>query len=181
MEELIDELKSKNKYEEWVRHGSYFGLISNCDAKYFLIRPYKYYDMNENIINVSMIQKTFRPDVTNIPVFKVVLEIDPTHVDQDSFRIVEKNETLSTGGLATCTCLAMVIGNKKFMAHIDALTDINPILFALKKLDAPIEKANIYTGELGSTISLQKTITICKEIGTEAMCESVDMFDRVSI
>ena len=43
----MDELHKKNKYDEWVSCGSYYGLTSDTlNAKFFLKRPYNYYDMN---------------------------------------------------------------------------------------------------------------------------------------
>ena len=70
-QEIINELKNKRKYNEWVSLGSKFGLISNTiNAKFFLVRPYKYYDVDKNIVNVSMVQSNYRPDVDNIAVFK---------------------------------------------------------------------------------------------------------------
>ena len=54
-------------------------------------------------------------------------------VDQGKFVIVEKNQTLTTAGLFTCVGFGMIIGNKKFMAHVDATTNIEPIILAIKR------------------------------------------------
>ena len=97
--------------------------------------------------------------------------IDPTHVDQSKYRIVNISEKLSTAGLATCTGLAMIIGTKKFMTHLDATTDIDPIISAIDKIIAtegivagslnPI----IYAGDLDSSLTLKKAKEICSRVG----------------
>ena len=191
-EEIIEELKSKGKYDEWVSLGSYFGLTSNVlDVKFFLIRPYKYYNVDENIINVSMIQKTYRQDVDNIAVFKQILIKDPTYVEQSEYRIVNISETLTTAGLATCSGLTMIIGNKKFLTHLDALTDINPMVINLIKILSEqsltpnnITNIKIYTGSLDSSLTKQKSIEICSQLGIEESrieILQVCMFDIISI
>lgn len=190
-EEIITELKTKGKYDEWVSLGSYFGLTSTTlKAKFFLKRPYKYYNVDGNIINVSMITKNFRPDVDNIAVFKQLFIKDPTHVDQSKYRIVNSNKTLSTAGLATCTGLAMIIGTKKFMTHLDANTAIKIIISAINE---EIEKQNIepntlkpiiYAGRLDSSITLKKAKDICLLVGipdTNYTISNVCMMDRVYI
>ena len=190
-QEIIDELKTKGKYDEWVSLGSKFGLTSNTlQAKFFLVRPYKYYDVDGNLVNVSMIQSMYRPDVDNIAVFKQHFVKDPTHVDQSKYRIVNISEKLSTAGLATCTGLAMIIGTKKFMTHLDATTDIDPIISAIDKIIAtegivagslnPI----IYAGDFDSSLTLKKAKEICSRVGipeTNYNIENVCMMDRVII
>jgi hypothetical protein len=124
-QEIIDELITKGKYDEWVSLGGYYGLTSNTlKAKFFLVRPFKYYDVDGNIVNVSMVQNFYRPDVDNVAVFKLLFKNDPTHVKQSKYRIVDSSKELSTFGLATCTGLGMIIGTKKFMTHLDATTPI---------------------------------------------------------
>lgn len=171
-EEIINELIFKGKYDEWISLGSKFGLTSNTlKAKFFLIRPYKYYNVDGNIVNISIVQTIYRPDVDNIAVFTQILEKDPTHVKQGEFRIVPKIEELSTSGLATCCALAIIIGNKKFMTHLDANTNISFITIAITKII--VEETvtpnklipNIYTGSLNSKLTLQKAKDICFSAG----------------
>lgn len=190
-EEIINELKSKEKYNEWVSLGSLFGLTSNTlKAKFFLVRPYKYYDVDGNIVDVSMVQTTYRPDVDNIAVFKQIYLKDPTNVNQGKFRIVNANKTLSTTGLATCTGLAIIIGTKKFMTHLDANTKISNIINAINKIIEeenvlPVNLTpNIYAGGLNSTITLQKAKDICSVVGIPEKnynIINVSMLDRVTI
>jgi hypothetical protein len=190
-EEIINELKSKGKYDDWVSLGSLFGLTSNTlKAKFFLVRPYKYYDVDGNIVDVSMVQTTYRPDVDNIAVFKQIYLKDPTNVNQGKFRVVNANKTLSTAGLATCTGLAIIIGTKKFMTHLDANTKISTIINAISKIIEeenvlPVDLTpNIYAGDLNSTITLQKAKDICSAIGIPEKnynIINVSMLDRVSI
>jgi hypothetical protein len=190
--EIIDELKSKGKYEEWIRIGGNFGLTSNTlNAKFFLIRPYKYYDVDGNIVDVSMVQSDYRPDVNNIAVFKQFIIRDPTHVDQSTYRICDISETLSTTGLATCTGLIMIIGNKKFLTHLDASTNILPIVKDINKtlseynsIPNNITNIKIYAGSLDHSLSIIKAKDICTLVGIEeSKIEILQacMFDRVSI
>lgn len=189
--EIETELREKGKYDEWVRLGSYYGLTSDTlKAPVFLNRRYKYYDVDGNIVDVSMVQKGFRPDVDNIAVFEQFVERDPTFVRQTEHRIVNNTETLSTAGLATCTGLAMNIGTKKFMTHLDAVTSINNIIRAINQV---IEEQHInpetlnpiiYVGNLDTNITLQKAKDICSSVGIPEKnydIQYVCMFDRVKI
>ena len=200
MNELIQELTKKGKYDEWVSYGSYYGQTSSILKK----RDYKYYDMDGDIINVSNVSKTFRADVINTPIFKQYFVEDKTHVSQATYKIVSKSEELSTSGLATCCGLA-IIGNKKFLAHLD--TSINNKIPKLDNYDSYYEtliikltrydremvealrntfetpvKATIYAGNLYNYLSVKKAKLICSMIGiTDITIINVDMFDRVSI
>ena len=190
-QEIIDELHTKKKYDEWVSLGSKFGLTSyTLQAKGFLVRPYMYYDVDGKIVNVSMITRKYRPDVDNIAVFKQHVVEDPTHVNQSEYRIVNVSESLSTSGLATCTGLAMIIGTKKFMTHLDANTSVNPIISAINKIIATEGIAAgslepiIYAGTLDSSFSLEKAKEICSRVGipeTNYNIKNVCMMDRVKI
>jgi len=190
-QEIINELKTKGKYDEWISLGSNFGLTSNTSkSKFFLVRPYMYYDVDGKIVNVSMITSTYRPDVDNIAVFKQHYVKDPTHVDQSTYRIVKVSESLSTSGLATCTGLAMIIGTKKFMTHLDATTPIDPIVSAIDQIIATEGiaagslKPIIYAGDLDSSLTLEKAKEICSRVGipeTNYNIKNVCMMDRVEI
>jgi len=194
-EEIIAELKSKGRYDEWVALGSKFGLTSDTliyEQSAFLERPFNYYNVDENIVPVSMVQKTYRDDVDNIAVFEQLYVKDPTHVDQSKFRIVDIKETLSTTGLVTCTGLAMIIGTKKFMTHLDAATDVKQIISAVGMLIAEEEidpssiEPIIYAGRLDSkkNSTLQKARDICLSVGIPAenfVETNVCMMDTVKI
>ena len=115
MNELIQELTKKGKYDEWVSYGSYFGQTSHI----FDIKQYKYYDMDGDIISVSRVSKFYRRDVLNTPVFKQYYVKDPSYVTQATYRFNSISEELSTSGLATCCGLAIMLRDKKFLAHLD--------------------------------------------------------------
>ena len=190
-QEIIEELKTKGKYDEWISLGSKFGLTSDTlRAEIFLVRPFKYYDVDENLVNVSMVTRTYRPDVDNIAVFKQHYVEDPTHVHQSEYRIGNISEELSTAGLATCTGLAMIIGTKKFMTHLDATTPIYPIISAIGKIIttegivAGSLNPIIYAGSLDSSLTLEKAKEICSRVGipeTNYNIKNVCMMDRVRI
>jgi hypothetical protein len=174
MEEIIDELKAKGKYDEWVEEGSYFGLTcSFCPAELFKIRPFKFYDVDGNIVNVSMVSQKYdnSSDIDNIAVFKQISTKDPNSVNQNTFRIVEKNQTLYTSGLATCTALTMVIGTKNFLTHLSASTKIEKIIGHIKEtiikenIDPESLKPYIYAGSYNSKHSLDNAENICASLG----------------
>ena len=190
-QEIINELKTKGKYNEWVSLGSKFGLTSDTlKAKFFLVRPFMYYDVDGNIVNVSMVSNKYRHDVDNIAVFKQHVVEDPTHVDQSKYRIGNISEELSTSGLATCTGLAMIIGTKKFMTHLDATTPIDPIILAINQIITTERIVSgslrpiIYAGDLDSSVTLEKAKDICLSLGIPEKnykILNVSMLDRVSI
>lgn len=174
-ERWIAELKEKGKFEEWVSLGSRFGVILWSSFSRFVDQtPYQYYNMDGNIIFVSMIQTKYRDDTECIPVFKQKVVKNHTNVDQSKYRIVEKTERLSTAGLATCTGLAMVVGSKKFMAHLDACTPTHPIKRALRELiqeesaDVTELRPIIYAGSLNSELTQQSAMDICEYLGIPA-------------
>ena len=192
-QEIIDELKNKGKWEEWIRLGRYFGQTSDTlgeEAEIFLDRPYMYYNVDGKIVYVSTTAKKYRSDVDNIAVFEPHIVNDPTNVDQSEYRIVNVSESLSTTGLATCTGLAMIIGTKKFMTHLDATTPIVPIISAINKIivtegiAASSLKPIIYAGDLDSFLTLEKAKEICSRLGipeTNYNIEDVCMMKRVRI
>lgn len=176
-EEVINELIYQNKYDEWVGLGSNFGLnIFFTYTGKHVPNNYKYYDMYGNIIGVCEVTNKYRDsqqgvEIINIPVFNQILIKDSSHVAQGNFRIVNTNNTLSTYGLATCTGIALNIGTKKFMTHLDASTKISPIINAILKIidteniDPKELKPIIYAGRLNSRITLQNAKLICSSVG----------------
>ena len=206
----IQELIKKGKYDEWVSYGSYYGQMSNTIGGIFKTRNYKYYDMDGDIINVSSISKEYKDD-SNIPVFKQYIVEDPTNVSQATYRIVSTSEELSTSGLATCCGLAIHLGNKKFLAHLDTsmknkipvlsdyqsyyetlnikLTSYDTRMVNVLRTHCVLQnttenplKATIYAGNLYNYLSVKKAKKICGMVGiTDITIVDVDMFDRVSI
>ena len=187
--EIIDELKSKGKYDEWVKLGSNFGLTSDTlNIETFKIRPYKFYNVYGKIVNVSMIEPNYRSDLDNVAVFEQFVEEDPSHVKQGTYKIVNSNEPLTTTGLATCTGLTMLIGDKKFMTHLDATTPVSSIIDDINKViseqnvDPNKLEPHIYTGNLETDLTLQKAKDICSVVGIPEknyIIEQVCMFDIV--
>ncbi len=187
--EIIDELIKENKYEKWKELGSNFGLTSdtlNIDT--FKTRPFKFYNVYGEIVNVSMIEPNYRPDLDNVAVFEQFVEEDPSHVNQGTYKIVNSNEPLTTTGLATCTGLTMLIGDKKFMTHLDATTPVSSIIDKIREViseqraDPNDLEPHIYTGNLETDITLQKAKDICSAVGIpkdKYIIEQVCMFDIV--
>jgi hypothetical protein len=172
-EEIIDELKSKGKYEEWVKLGRYFGITSDIpDTLYMQDDPAKYYNVDGKIVDVAIIDKNYRtePHLNNVAVFGQFYEKDPAHVAQGTYKIVNSNEPLTTTGLATCTGLTMLIGDKKFMTHLDATTPVSSIIDKIREViseqraDPNDLKPHIYTGNLESELTLQKAKDICSAV-----------------
>jgi hypothetical protein len=108
---------------------------------------------------------------------------------QNDFKIIPKNKQLKTTGLATCSALVMYIGNKKFMAHLGALTDVGPIISAIKTTMAS-EQAEptypiIYEGSEynGPQITRKKALEITNAIGLKntPVIKSECIFNTYSI
>ena len=134
----IDELKKIGKYDEWVSKGCYFGCIAQPPKPCVFI----YTNIYNKSIGVNQVSKKYKIDHVCFPVFNFIrkgkmndlpdylMKNVPikTLVEQDKFIITNNKETLVTFGLATCVGVGMIIGNKKFMAHISASTDTKPII-----------------------------------------------------
>ena len=183
---------SDEKYKEWVNKGSYFGH-SNSIKKIFKETPYKYYDMNGNIVNVSSISTQYRNDCINIPIFNQFVQKDETFVNQGRYKIVKSHKVLTTAGVATCSALAIIFGDQKVLVHLDSSIDnvysleesrlqnffnnldiklplyeimmVNTIKDNIKDLSDI--KANIYSGcfTTFNSISIKKAKKICLLLG----------------
>ena len=165
---IIDELRDQGKYEKWVEKGSRFGVIRKGWRT-----PYMYIGVNDKPVKVSYITSNYStyPDIEQFAVFD---PYGPTYnnpyVDQNKYSIVSKDITLITSGLGTCTALAMIIGNKKFMVHLDAKTNYLAIIDVIKKIieeenvSPIILKPYIYAGGLNSSYTLNMSKEICKEL-----------------
>lgn len=187
-QEIIEELKNKKKYDEWVKKGSHYGWLLPEDSteKHFIWK-----DVDGKEVKVITVFKEFNREQNIVPVFEFVRGVeDPSYVKQGTFKIVNNNETLQTSGLASCSALVMEIGNKKFMTHLDALTNIEHIIEALKKtiqeqkINISTIKATIYAGLIYSNMTIQKANEICaalniskENITTEYVC----LMDYVNI
>jgi hypothetical protein len=213
--EILQELQDKGKFDEWVKFGRLYGLTSdNSHAKFFVVRPFIYRNIDDTPVAVSMVQSTFRPDVDNIAVFQQVhkkKEIDPCFVAQGTHKFVSVSSITSfscfvtygfvpsdalaskylyTSCLATCSSLAMVIGTRKFMTHLDARTRTEPILADLwrmiqeEQISPETLRPTICTGALDSTITEFKAMHICGSLRIpyqNVYIQSVCMFDTVVI
>ena len=135
-----------------------------------------------------MIEPNYRSDLDNVAVFEQFVEEDPSHVKQGTYKIVNSNEPLTTTGLATCTGLTMLIGDKKFMTHLDATTPVSSIIDDINKViseqnvDPNKLEPHIYTGNLETDLTLQKAKDICSVVGIPEknyIIEQVCMFDIV--
>lgn len=174
-ENIIDELmysKKKNNYLRWIDFGSLFGylVLDTPDDEY----PQGIYkDINNRNVVVSQVSTEYNPKYENVAVFDYIGSILGPHVEQASFRIVPITETLSTDGIAMCSGLSMTIGNKKFLAHLDAETNIEPIVDEIIKtlseqdIDTTISNVNIYAGKMGSDFTVKKAKEICSKIGID--------------
>ena len=178
-------LKNKNLYEKWVKNGSYFGIIKHPPGASVVI----YKDMSNNNVGVNMVSTNFY-DIekgVSFPVFNYVSQGSMydlpqyllngipirLNVKQGQFLIVPKTESLTTAGLATCSGLAMIIGTKKFLTHLDATTDIVPIIRAIKTtltgenmISANIDEIRVWQGTMpGRNHTLNKVDRILEAIG----------------
>lgn len=95
-------------------------------------------------------------------------------VNQGKFKIIgEKDGPLMTSGLATCSGLAMKIGSKRFLAHLDAITKIKPIIEAIQKEINSEGVRPKYTiiyagggfGNATSEYTVKMAKDICKQLG----------------
>jgi len=198
------------KYKEWVDKGSYFGH-SNSIKKIFKNTPYKYYDMNGNIVHISSISKEYRNDCMNIPIFNQVVDTDNTFVNQGTYKIVKSYETLTTSGIATCSALVIIFGEEKLLVHLDSsignvysleesrlknffdnlnielpLYDLIMVNILKDKINLLSEiKAYIYSGCFTSfnSISMKKAKKICSllRITNINFIQVESIFDRITI
>jgi hypothetical protein len=84
------------------------------------------------------------------------------HVPQASFTIQPREVPVLTYGLATCTVLSMVIGTKRFLAHIDAEMDVMPLILAIvetiKAEKARPSEVKVWTGLGGSANNAEESL-----------------------
>ena len=183
---LIRELVDADQYDRWVAMGSYFGQSGGLISSELIPIPYK--DMHGDIVYVQLVDDEFHRWANNIPVFEYVHVEDPSTVCQGRFRIVDENEPLSTSGLTSCTGVAMKIGSKKFMTHLDASTTIEEMVTALRQVMAKEKKkptdVNIYNGTVRSEMTLERARQLCDAVGIppeSQHTQSVQFFEKVRI
>ena len=91
----------------------------------------------------------------------------PIDIKQGKYLIAKNTDILTTAGLATCTALGMRFGDEKFLAHIDAHTEIEPMIdhikTTLKNLNATVTEAHIWSGSgIIEGIMCDSTLTTTK-------------------
>ena len=88
-------------------------------------------------------------------------------------KIVDITEYLKSSGFSTCSGLSMIIGNKKFMAHIAPSTTEEKINKIVKDIQSEISKQNIdpktltvytYEASLNPEFSFEKVKEICSRL-----------------
>jgi len=182
-QEIIDEVKSKGRYNYWVEDiGSLFGYKS--DEPYIPGRDNRIYRDVNGMSNVSKREAgLFDPSENNFAAFEktgaIYDKFDPYRVTQNEYKIVYTNEKLWTAGLGPCTALAMVIGNKKLMAHVDGdywvygqpfkntihslISSINDLI---KSTETPLDKIfpEITPGFLGNVGGEKSSVNAAKKI-----------------
>jgi len=110
-----------------------------------------------------------------------MMSINKYNVEQGKYIITENNNILTTGGLATCTGLSMTLGKYKFLAHIDASTEIEPIIKELMKY-SPNDITNIviWKGSGFGVSNSDYTSTLAKKILSSLDIEDISM-DSIDI
>ena len=185
-----DDLKKYNKYEEWIEHGSYFGIVRDPPDQNVAI----YKNMHGEDVGVN--EATTDPGKISgkitrcFPIFKFVrrgtlknlpeeLTVGMTMkyvVEQGKHLIMNKTEMLTTSGLATCVALAIRIGNKKVMSHVDATTNIHRIIRDIQqtmtdeKIDSSgIDRVRVWEGTMyGNWHAIKKVDQIIEGVGIDA-------------
>jgi hypothetical protein len=155
-QEIIRELKNAGKYDEWVKKGHLYGIIlPNLPVNY------KYTLMDGSIRDFSTISNKYLDGQINTPVFYFVSS-NSNYVRQTSFKIVPNSRRLNTFGMLTCSGLTMKLGNKKFLSHIDAITNTSEMLSAIfdclrnqKLTTSDISNVKIYRGPQTSNRSYE--------------------------
>jgi hypothetical protein len=157
-EELIKELKDAGKYDEWFRKGHRYGITMRGNSN----RRFSEWTLIDGSTRkFSSITESYWDGQINTPVFDMVGS-NSNYVGQMSFKIVPNSQKLHTFGISTCSGLTMKLGNKKFLSHIDAITDTSEMLSAIqeclrnqKLTTLDISNVKIYRGPENSNRSYQ--------------------------
>ena len=157
-EELIKELKDAGKYDEWFRKGHSYGITMRGNRN----RRFNEWTLIDGSTRkFSTITESYWDGQINTPVFDMVGS-NSNYVRQSSFLIVPNSRKLYTFGMSTCSGLTMILGNQKFLSHIDAITNTSEMLSAiqecLRKQDlstSDISNVKIYRGPQNSNRTYQ--------------------------
>jgi hypothetical protein len=133
---------------------------------------YTFIDIDGNPIPGQMRSKAYRSDLEeNIPIFGQIIIKDPDFVEQGKFRTANVSGRLTTAGLATCSGLSMTIGTQKFLTHLDAPTNIKPMITHLLNLikteGVMPTDIHIFPGNLDSSVTVQLAKDIITGIGAD--------------
>ncbi len=164
-QEIIQKIKDAGKYDEWVKKGHLYGIIlPNLPVNY------KYTLMDGSIRDFSTISNKYLDGQINTPVFYFVSS-NSNYVGQTSFCIVPNSKKLYTFGMSTCSGLTMKLGNKKFLSHIDAITDTSEMLSAIfdclrnqKLTTSDISNVKIYRGPQYSNSSYKIILELLERL-----------------
>lgn len=180
--DIIESLKNALLYDEWVKNGSKFGMTWCPPDKYSTFVTYKNaYGENIDVNFVGNYDE--RNNVICTPVLYYVGKSEKnTFVRQNEFLIVDNDKVIMTAGLLTCSALIMYFGNKKFLAHFDASSNINisynAIINSLEDQNlttASIKNVKIYHGLMMHEYSLNKAIMLCTKL--DINCDSIQISD----
>lgn len=162
---LIKELNDAGKYDEWFGKGHSYGIILPN-----LPLHYEYTVMDGSTRKFSTITKSYWDGQINTPVFDMVGS-NSNYVGQGSFKIVPNSRRLNTFGMSTCSGLTMKLGNKKFLSHIDAITNTSEMLSAIhdclknqKLRTSDISNVKIYRGPQNSNRSYKIILELLKRL-----------------
>jgi len=157
-QELRKELDDSGKYNEWVKKGHMYGITMRGNSNR---RFYEYTVIDGSTRKFSTITESYWDGQINTPVFDMVGS-NSNYVRQDSFKIVPNSRRLNTFGMSTCSGLTMKLGNKKFLSHIDAITNTSEMLSAIhdclrnqKLTISDISNVKIYRGPQNSNRSYE--------------------------
>jgi hypothetical protein len=163
--EIKKELEKAEKYGEWVQKKKLYGIILPN-----LPLNYEYTVMDGSTRKFSAITNLYCDGQINTPVFDYVGS-NSNYVGQRSFKIVPNSRRLNTFGIASCSGLTMKLGNKKFLSHIDAITDTSKMLLAIhdclrnqKLTTSDISNVKIYRGPQTSNRSYEIILELLKSL-----------------
>lgn len=164
---LIQELIDAGKYDEWIGKGHRYGIRMRGNSN---LSFYEYTVMDGSTKKFSTITESYMKGQINTPVFDMVGS-NSNYVRQDSFKIVPNSQKLHTSGMSVCSGLTMKLGNKKFLSHIDAITDTSKMLLAIhdclrnqKLTTLDISNVKIYQGPQNSNRSYEIILKLLERL-----------------
>lgn len=190
IDEIIMILQITGKYDEWKQHGAKIGQINSiyepfCDTYIYTCAYGGTIQVNQVFKYESNMKKNIYDKYIPVLSFCSVNK-NQMRVNQGEYKIVNASDTLMTFGLSTCSCLVIQFGNKKFLAHIDATTNIFPMYNAIVKYANKqkfIMHAYIYVGTcIGYQYAMNKAYEICKKLNIDEKFiveQTVQMFEDI--